>query len=736
MTSTDALAIVILATILIAIAVYLLHWLYRHSSKDQSFVRTGLGGEKVVMGGGAFLVPIVHTITRVNMNAIPIEIRRIGEQSLITKNKMRVDIIAEFLVRVTATKAGVSTAARTLGERTANPPEVKEMVLGRFVDAMSAVAATMTMDEMHSNRGRYIKEVADLGAKTLETNGLELENASLTSLNQSDVSVFNPNNAFDAEGLAQLTEQIEERRRHRNQIENDARIQITMKDYETEQRALEIGRDLEFARIDQHRAIETRKSAQLAQIADERSKSMIDIETSKVRAEQETDRIRIAKDRLIDIERITSENEVRTMAIQKQQSTELIEINSHRELEAQRILTRQQIEGERIENDRKIREHEIRTRQTLSLIDTQAHGEMDQSRFETDRRVESTRIESNKMIDLLTVDKDKQIRVSNEIALAEQDRARIMRRYHVQLEQLSKDEEVAHAEIAKSEKIKLAETAAMRNVEDSAIAVNRDIDQMRVAARNFIDRFEIEQRKEIEITDKERLIAVINKSIEEAYAQTKVAEARKLLALTEEQIFSARDEEAAQRAKRIDLINAASRTEREAMRLTSYAKAELEATGFRAQGRIAEAHADEVRYAKDAAGQMLLNETENMRSDASRRSTIYEHLVRTLPNIIRETVKPMENIESIKILQVDGLPGLNSPSEMGGLGQAGAANGEGGSMTDRVVNSAMKYRTHVALVDGLMKELGLPIENLGSAGGMQFRNFLAPGDKGSSGKDD
>jgi hypothetical protein len=35
----------------------------------------------------------------------------------------------------------------------------------------------------------------------------------------------------------------------------------------------------------------------------------------------------------------------------------------------------------------------------------------------------------------------------------------------------------------------------------------------------------------------------------------------------------------------------------------------------------------------------------------------------------------------------------------------------------------MKYRTQVAFVDGLMKDLGLPIETLGSAGGMQFRNF-------------
>jgi uncharacterized membrane protein YqiK len=154
--------------------------------------------------------------------------------------------------------------------------------------------------------------------------------------------------------------------------------------------------------------------------------------------------------------------------------------------------------------------------------------------------------------------------------------------------------------------------------------------------------------------------------------------------------------------------------------MIAIARAEREATEMHALAQIAEANAAEVRYAKDAEGQRLLNESENMRSEASRRSSIYENLVRNLPNIIRETVKPMENIESIKILQVEGLPGLNSPSE---LVPGGGAGPEGGNMTDRVVNSAMKYRTQVAFVDGLMKDLGLPIENLGSAGGMSFRNF-------------
>ena len=84
MTGADAIALIILLTILIAVGVYLLHWLYRHSSKDQSFVRTGSGGERVVMGGGALVIPIIHDITVVHMNAIPVEIRRVGEASLIT----------------------------------------------------------------------------------------------------------------------------------------------------------------------------------------------------------------------------------------------------------------------------------------------------------------------------------------------------------------------------------------------------------------------------------------------------------------------------------------------------------------------------------------------------------------------------------------------------------------------------------------------------------------------------
>ena len=36
--------------------------LYRRASAEQAFVRTGLGGQKVVMSGGAIVMPIFHEI--------------------------------------------------------------------------------------------------------------------------------------------------------------------------------------------------------------------------------------------------------------------------------------------------------------------------------------------------------------------------------------------------------------------------------------------------------------------------------------------------------------------------------------------------------------------------------------------------------------------------------------------------------------------------------------------------
>ena len=187
MKGADFIAIIILAAIVIAVCAYLLHWLYRRSTKDISFVRTGFGGEKVVMGGGAFVLPILHDITEVNMNTLRLEITRAREKSLITKDRMRVELTVEFYVRVQPEDEAVATAARSLGNRTMHAEQLKDLIQGRFVDAMGGAAAKMTLEQIHEHRQDFVKEVRKEVAESLAFDGLELESVSLTSLDQTVV---------------------------------------------------------------------------------------------------------------------------------------------------------------------------------------------------------------------------------------------------------------------------------------------------------------------------------------------------------------------------------------------------------------------------------------------------------------------------------------------------------------------------------------------------------------------
>ena len=311
--------------IVVAIVVWLLNWLYLRSSKERAFVRTGLGGQRVVLNGGALVLPIVHAVIPVNMNTLRLEVSRGRDKALITKDRMRVDAVAEFYVRVKAEVAAIASAAQTLGQRTMEPETLKELVEGKFVDAMRSIAAEMTMEELHEKRGEYVKRVRDAVAEDLTKNGLELEAASLTQLDQTAMEFFNPSNAFDAEGLTRLTEQIERRKKIRNDIEQDTMIQIRNKNLDTEKQALDIDRELEYARLSQERELEVQRAGQRAEVAKEKAAKELEAERAQINAREAVDRARLAAERAVEGERIAKEREVEESEIARRKAIELAE---------------------------------------------------------------------------------------------------------------------------------------------------------------------------------------------------------------------------------------------------------------------------------------------------------------------------------------------------------------------------------------------------------------------------
>jgi len=315
----------IVVAIVVAIAVWLLHWLYLRSSKERAFVRTGLGGQKVVVDGGAFVLPIVHDVIPVNMNTLRLEVSRGRDKALITKDRMRVDVIAEFYVRVAAQADSVAAAAQTLGLRTMEPEQLKELVEGKFIDALRTAAAEMTMEELHEKRGAYVRRVREAVAEDLTKNGLELEAASLTQLDQTAMEFFNPSNAFDAEGLTRLTEQIERRKKQRNDVEQDTLIAIRNKNLEAEKLSLTIDLESESARLLQQREVEMARARQRAEVTAERAQRDQDAEGAQIAARQAIEAARIRSEQSIEQERISKEREIQAAEIERRKALELAE---------------------------------------------------------------------------------------------------------------------------------------------------------------------------------------------------------------------------------------------------------------------------------------------------------------------------------------------------------------------------------------------------------------------------
>ncbi|GJQ62949.1 MAG: flotillin family protein [Melioribacteraceae bacterium] len=326
----DSLSVIItwVSIILVSLMVValILSKLYRRASKEIAFVRTGLGGQKVIMNGGAIVLPVMHETILVNMNTLRLEVRRANEQALITRDRMRVDVTAEFYVRVKPLVEAIADAAQTLGRRTLDTKALKELIEGKFVDALRAVAAEMAMEELHEQRVQFVQKVQAAVSEDLLKNGLELESVSLTALDQTNRDYFNPQNAFDAEGLTRLTEEIESRRKQRNDIERDTELKISQKDLETEREKLNINREEQYARMMQVREVEVKKAAEASETQVQQAEKKRVADEAEITAKQQVDLAHIQSERMVEESRIEKERLLKEREIERQRAVESADI--------------------------------------------------------------------------------------------------------------------------------------------------------------------------------------------------------------------------------------------------------------------------------------------------------------------------------------------------------------------------------------------------------------------------
>lgn len=405
---------IIVLVVLAILAILFLNRYYRKATREVSLVRTGAGGQRVVLDGGCLALPFLHKVSEVNMRTIKLEIERLGPKSIITKDRLRVDVGAEFYVRVRASAEGVATAAQALASKSFRSSDLAETLEGKLVDAMLSVAARYTMDDLQDNRSGYSQEVSELLVDNLAQNGLLLESVSLTRIDQTPFHALDENNAFNALGMRRLAEIIAVNKKERAIIESDAEVAVRQSQLDATKRKLTISREEEEATITQQREIEIARSRSMAETAEEQATS-----------EQRREAARIAREREVRLNEINKDRELREKALAAELATALAETENAVKMSAKRV-EEAHAEAEAIaatasgaeaeEKVRTIREQAAADREkALALIRATEQAEVDDTRVRSEvaSMLAMAEAEAKAMLDRAEAQKAKLIAEAN-----------------------------------------------------------------------------------------------------------------------------------------------------------------------------------------------------------------------------------------------------------------------------------------------------------------------------------
>jgi len=448
---------IIVLIVLVAIVVAFMNRFYRKSTRDSALVRTGFGGQRIVISGGCLALPFLHKVDEINMRTIRVEVKRIDEKSLITTDRIRVDLELDFYVRVQPTVEGVATAAQALGARLLNPDGIRLLLEGRFVDALQSVAAAETMDTLHEKRGEFVRKVADHLRDNLAQNGVLLDSVSLTRLDQAPFSSLDENNAFNAVGMRKLAEVIATNKKQRTQIESEAEVAVRQTKLEATKRRLTLEQQEQQAHIAQQLEIDKIKAASDAESAKAREDATIATENARIAREKEARSLEINKQR-----------DLRKLEIDAQLNSELNKAQSAIELAAKRAEeAKAEADAEIARTDLILAQEHVQTARERAMAErsreiamkrVQEEGEVEEARVTSEAAVLLRRAQAESQAVRTRADADKQRQLAESegsaaLIAAENSRSDALMRLQLERYKLEKMPEILAQMMKPAEKI-------------------------------------------------------------------------------------------------------------------------------------------------------------------------------------------------------------------------------------------------------------------------------------------
>ena len=668
---------------------------YRIPKADVALVRTGGSKEKININKGLWVNTIIHEIKEISLNTMRIEAIREGQEALITFDFNRADVEVVFYLKVEAVEDDVLRAAQALGDKSMTPETVRELIEPKLEGALRSVAAESEIQDLLQKRQEFADKVQEACGEDLETqNGLTLETVSIIRVDQTPVDTLDAENRFDAVGIREITEITADQYREKVDIEQRKEVAVVQIEVAARIEKLEAEQEQAWAESDQQKNIaiyaaereaETLKfQFEMEQSVQEREYEMKqEVERARITQEQVVQEREIEMNRDVEVarvqqEQIVAEREieknliVETQQIEQSKVVQLAEIEQFLTVQLQKIEQEQAIEVREIEKVLTVEKARIAQEEGVMLRDIERELIVQTERFAQEQQVQQREIEKNLVVETAQIDQLRQVETAEIAKTLAVELARIAADQQEQIRGIEKELAVEKARIAQEEGVMLRDIERELIVQTERFAQEQQVQQREIEKNLVVETAQIDQMRHVELAEIAKMLNVEQSRIGQELRVALTDEDRKIEVAGKQQVTAlAEKEKLVAEAERMGAEVNVTATEEV---MSAEWQREVAVIGAEAQAQPIERLADAVLAEARAKAQGEMAEYE-ARNVAEQRVLVQEailELINDADDIIEQMMRPVEKIESIKILDMgnnDGQGGINR-SSMGRLANA------------------------------------------------------------------
>jgi flotillin len=174
------IVLIAIAAVVFFVTVSALVSRYKRCPSDKILVvygRTGGTSAKCIHGGGAFIWPVIQDYAFLDLKPLSIEANL---TNALSRQNIRVDVPCRFTIAISTESDSMNTAAERLLGLTSE--QIQELAKDILFGQLRLVIATMTIEEINSDRDKFLDNISKNVDSELKKIGLKLINVNVTDI--------------------------------------------------------------------------------------------------------------------------------------------------------------------------------------------------------------------------------------------------------------------------------------------------------------------------------------------------------------------------------------------------------------------------------------------------------------------------------------------------------------------------------------------------------------------------